>query len=72
MKANLGLPVLELLPDGSYLSVLLNPQVSGAARKRLAEAARNGTAAGIDPDPVRPKRTIRAVRRPVADPAFPP
>ena len=72
VKANLGLPVLELLPDGSYLSVLLNPQVSGAARKRLAEAARNGTAAGIDPDPVRPKRTIRAVRRPVADPAFPP
>jgi hypothetical protein len=133
VKANLGLPVLELLPDGSYRSVLLNPQVSGAARKRLAEAARNGedldpararhvrvteyevpdrdglrgpgkilrsrspdmieqelwgclltryaisalactaaTAAGIDPDPVRPKRTIRAVRRRVADPAFPP
>jgi hypothetical protein len=30
------------------------------------------TAAGVDPDRVRPKRTIRAVRRRVADPAFPP
>ena len=30
------------------------------------------TAAGIDPDRVKPKRTIRAVRRRVADPAFPP
>jgi hypothetical protein len=28
-------------PDGSYRSVLLNPQVSGASRKRLTEAARN-------------------------------
>ena len=134
MKANLGLPVLELLPDGSYPSVLLNPQVSGAARKRLAEAARNGedlvpararhvrvteyevpdrdglrgpgkilrsrspdmieqeiwgyllthhaisalictaaTSAGIDPDRVKFKRTVRIVRRRAADPAaFPP
>ena len=30
------------------------------------------TAAGIDPDRVKFKRTIRAVRRRVADPAFPP
>ncbi len=30
------------------------------------------TAAGINPDRVRPKRTIRAVRRRVADPALPP
>jgi hypothetical protein len=30
------------------------------------------TAAGIDPDRVKPKRTIRAVRRQVADLAFPP
>jgi hypothetical protein len=174
-EADLGLPVLELLPDGSYRSVLLNPKVSGTARNQLAGAARNGddldpararhvrvveyeipdrdgqdelialvttvtdlreapaaalasayhqrweheganaqlktflrgpgkilrsqsppmieqelwgyllthyaisaltctaaTAAGIDPDRVKPKRTIRAVRRRVADPAFPP
>jgi hypothetical protein len=175
VKADLRLPVLELLPDGSYRSVLVSPEVTGAARKRLIEAARNGddldpararhvraveyeipdrngedelialvttitdlreapaaalasayhqrweheganaqlktflrgpgkilrsqsppmieqelwgyllthyaisaltctaaTAAGIDPDRVKPKRTIRAVRRRVADPAFPP
>ena len=37
-----------------------------------ALACTAATAAGIDPDRVRPKRTIRAVRRRVADPAFPP
>ena len=175
VRDELGLPCLELLPDGSYRSVLISPKVTGAARKRLAEAAGNGedldpararhvrvveyevpdrdgqhelialvttildfreapaavlaagyhqrweheaanaqlktflrgpgkilrsespqmieqelwgyllthyaisaltctaaTAAGIDPDRVKPKRTIRAVRRRVADPAFPP
>ena len=175
VRADLPLPVLELLPDGSYQSVLVSPKVTGAARKRLVDDARNGealdpararrvrvveyevpdrdgqdelialvttitdpreapaaslaaayherweheganaqlktflrgpgkilrsqsppmveqelwgyllthyaisalactaaTAAGIDPDRVRPKRTIRAVRRRVADPAFPP
>jgi hypothetical protein len=175
VRSDTPLPALELLPDGSHLSVLVSPKVTGAARKRLAEAARNGealdpararrvrvieyqvtdrdgqdelialvttftdfreapaaslaaayhqrweheganaqlktflrgpgkvlrskspdlveqelwgyllthyaisalactaaTAAGIDPDRVKPKRTIRAVRRRVADPAFPP
>jgi hypothetical protein len=168
-------PVLELLPDGSYRSVLVSPKLRGRARDEVVEAARRGedldpslarhvrvieyevpdrdgdgeviallttitdfrqapaaalapayrqrweheganaqlktflrgpgkvlrsqspdmieqelwgylltsyaisalactaaTAAGIDPDRVRPKRTIRAVRRRVADPAFPP
>ena len=37
-----------------------------------ALACTAATVAGIDPDRVRPKRTIRAVRRRVADPAFPP
>jgi hypothetical protein len=175
VKADLTLPVLELLPDGSYRSVLDSPKIKGPARAKLTEAARAGqdldpdkarhvrvveyevpdrdgqdelialvttitdlreapaallaaayqqrweheganaqlktflrgpgkilrsqspdmveqelwgyllthyalsaltctaaTAAGIDPDRVKPKRTIRAVRRRVADPAFPP
>jgi hypothetical protein len=175
VKADLTLPVLEILPDGSYRSVLVSPKIKGPARAELTEAARAGhdldpdkarhvrvveyevpdrdgqdelialvttitdlreapaavlaaayqqrweheaanaqlktflrgpgkilrsqspdmveqelwgyllthyalsaltctaaTAAGIDPDRVRPKRTIRAVRRRVADPAFPP
>jgi Insertion element 4 transposase N-terminal len=174
-KSDLLLPVLELLPDGSYRSVLVSPKVKGTARQQLIEAARAGealeqdkarhvrvieyeipdrdgegelialvttitdfreapaaalasayhqrwehetanaqlktflrgpgkilrsgspgmieqelwgyllthyaisalictaaTAAGTDPDRVKPKRTIRAVRRRVADPAFPP
>jgi hypothetical protein len=52
VKADLTLPVLELLPDGSYRSVLLNPKVTGAARKRLIEAARQGE----DLDPARARR----------------
>jgi hypothetical protein len=175
VRSDLRLPVLELLGDGSYRSVLVRPRIEGAARARLVEAARGdgdldpaaarrvrvveyevpdrdgrneqctlvttitdpreapaaalapayhqrweheganaqlktflrgpgrilrskspdmaeqelwgyllthyalsalactaATAAGIDPDRVRPKRTLRAVRRRVADPAFPP
>jgi len=175
VKSRILLPVLELLPDGSYRSVLVRPRLKGRARDAVLEAARRGqdldpaqarhvrvieyevpdrggdgelialvttitdlreapaaslaaayhqrweheganaqlktflrgpgkvlrsrspdmieqelwgylltsyaisalactaaTAAGIDPDRVKPKRTIRAVRRRVADPAFPP
>jgi hypothetical protein len=175
VKSSILLPVLELLPDGSYRSVLVSPKVKGKARDAVLGAARRGedldpararhvrvieyevpdrdgdgelialvttitspggapaaslasayhqrweheganaqlktflrgpgkvlrskspdmieqelwgyllthyavsalactaaTAAGIDPDRVRPKRTLRAVRRRVADPAFPP
>ena len=32
VKADLTLPVLELLPDGSYRSVLVNPKTGGKAR----------------------------------------
>ena len=42
VKANLRLPVLELLPDGSYSSVLVNPKIRGKARQALMEAARGG------------------------------
>jgi hypothetical protein len=42
VKANLTLPVLGLLPDGSYSSVLINPTASGKARQALMAAARAG------------------------------
>ena len=29
VKSDLALPVLEMLPDGSYRSVLVNPRISG-------------------------------------------
>jgi hypothetical protein len=42
VKADLRLPVLEILPDGSYSSVLVNPKIRGKAREALIEAARAG------------------------------
>ena len=42
MKADLTLPVLQILPDGSYLSVLVSPGVKGKARQALIETARTG------------------------------
>jgi hypothetical protein len=36
------LPLLRWLPDGSYLSVLVNPRIRGMARARLIDAARAG------------------------------
>jgi hypothetical protein len=74
-KADLRLPVLELLPAGSYRSVLVSPKIKGNGREQLIEAARRGeaaTEADIDPDRVKFKRTVRLVRRRVAHPAFPP
>jgi Insertion element 4 transposase N-terminal len=42
VKADLRLPVLELLPDGSYLSVVARPTVHDKARNKLIAAARAG------------------------------
>ena len=42
VKSALTLPLLELLPDGSYPSVLISPKIGGKARKALIEAARAG------------------------------
>ena len=56
VKADLTLPVLDLLPDGSYSSVLVNPKIRGKARQSLMEAAR----AGEDPDE-RQARYVRVV-----------
>src|ERR1022692_1850160 len=42
VKADLTLPVLAILPDGSYSSVLVNPKIRGKAREAVLEAARGG------------------------------
>jgi Insertion element 4 transposase N-terminal/Transposase DDE domain len=42
VKADLRLPVLELLPDGSYLSVVARPALHDKARAKLIAAARAG------------------------------
>jgi hypothetical protein len=56
VKADLGLPVLELLPDGSYRSVLVSLKIKGKARQGLVEAARRG--ADLNEDKARCVRVI--------------
>ncbi len=56
VKADLRLPVLQLLPDGSYRSVLVNPKIGGKARQKLIEAARAGE--DLDPGKARHVRVI--------------
>lgn len=49
VKADLTLPLLRWLPDGSYHSVLINPRIRRKARRQqLLEAARAGQ--GLDTD----------------------
>src|SRR6266853_289882 len=55
-KADLRLPPLEFLPDGSYRSVLVNPKVKGKARDKILEAARAGE--DLDPGKARYIRVI--------------
>ena len=56
VKADLRLPVLELLPDGSYRSVLVSPKIKGPARQKLIEAARRGE--DLDEDQARHVRVV--------------
>ncbi len=42
VKADLRLPLIEALPDGSYLSVLIDPKIRGKTRDALVTAARAG------------------------------
>jgi len=55
-KSSTRLPVLELLPDGSYRSVLIWPQATERQRRDLAEAARRGE--DLDPALARHVRVI--------------
>jgi hypothetical protein len=62
VKSDLTLVPLEFLPDGSYRCVLVNPDVKGAARQKVRDAAR----AGQDLDP-RKARYVRVVEYEVPD-----
>ncbi len=62
VKADLRLPVLEILPDGSYASALIDPKITGKARQRLIDAAR----AGEDLDPGHARR-VRVIEYEVPD-----
>ena len=54
--------MLEILPDGSYRSVLVTPKARAAARQELVEAAR----AGQELDPAR-ARHVRVVEYEIPD-----
>jgi hypothetical protein len=56
VKSDLRLPVLQMLADGSYRSVLVSPKVKGKARQGLIEAARRGE--DLDEDTARHVRVI--------------
>lgn len=56
VKSDLRLPVLQMLPDGSYRSVLISPEATGTARRRLIEAAQAG--ADLDAGQARCVRVI--------------
>ncbi len=62
VKSDLRLPLIEALPDGSYLSVLTGPKITGKARDRLVAAAR----AGEDLDPGR-ARYVRVIEYDIPD-----
>jgi hypothetical protein len=62
VKADLRLPVLELLPDGSYASVVARPGLHDKARNKLIAAAR----AGEDLDPGQAMR-VRVIEYEVPD-----
>jgi len=62
VNVNIVLPVLELVPDGSYRSVLVNPAVRRGARDALLTAAGRGE----DLDP-RAGRYVRVIEYEVTD-----
>jgi len=62
VKADLRLPVPQILPDGSYRSALISPKIRDKARARLIEAA----GAGQDLDPAQ-ARHVRVVEYRVPD-----
>ena len=56
VKEDINLPFLELLPDGSYRSVLVKTSITGRRRDALVEAARRG--GELDPASARHVRVI--------------
>ena len=56
MKENARLPVLEMLPDGSYRSVLIASRITGGKRDALIAVARRGGA--LEEDQARYVRVI--------------
>lgn len=56
VSASVSLPVIELLPDGSYRSLVINPRITGARRKTLIDQVHRGQK--ISPEAAIPVRVI--------------
>jgi hypothetical protein len=71
MQANVKLPVLHRFPDGSYVTVLINPKARGKRREALAAAATARAAAavsgGVPPDEPDDATLARVVEYDVPD-----
>jgi hypothetical protein len=52
----LGLPVVQVLHDGAYTTVLINPKIRGRRRERVLAAARAGE--DLDPDQAHLARVV--------------
>ena len=52
----LDLPIVTILADGTYLTVLVDPKIRGARRARIVEAAKNGE--DVDPEDAHPARVV--------------
>jgi hypothetical protein len=66
----LALPVVTVLPDGTYLSVLLNPAIRGARRRAaLLDTARQIAQGELDPEALDPQQAhlVRVVEYDVPD-----
>ena len=56
VKSDLRLPLIEALPDGSYVSVLASPKITGKRREQIIAAAHAGK--DLDPGQARLVRVI--------------
>jgi Insertion element 4 transposase N-terminal/Transposase DDE domain len=61
VSSSLGLPVLRVLPDGSYLSVLIATKVKGPAARQALRAAAQAAAHGGQPLPADRAQLVRVI-----------
>jgi hypothetical protein len=59
VKSDIRLPALEMLPDGSYRSVPVNPKITWNKRKAPLEAAGRGESLDEGQAPIRPRGRVR-------------
>ena len=52
----LDLPIVTILADGTYLTVLVDPKIRGARRARIVDAAKNGE--DVDPEDAHLARVV--------------